>query len=158
MTTVYVPTAKINMGPMGFFLYSEDFLAAYHAYSPTAPFSPAKCYLVCRSLELSLKAFLSSQGKTVRDIKKEIGHDLGSALDSAKDLGILNAVGISAEDEREIRKANEWYQFKRLEYFAIQNLQDVWNKDTPNLQALAAIAEQLIGHLEPICRASALQP
>jgi hypothetical protein len=143
---------------MGFFLYSEDFLAAYHAYSPNVPFSPAKCYLVCRSLELSLKAFLSSRGESVSDIKKEIGHDLGSALDKATNLGILDAVGMSAEDECEIRKANEWYQFKRLEYFAIQNLVDVWNKDTPNLQALAKIAGQLIETLEPICRAASQKP
>jgi len=43
------------MGPTGFIIYAQDFLNSFKAYSPEKPFSPAKYYLICRSIELSLK-------------------------------------------------------------------------------------------------------
>jgi hypothetical protein len=83
--------------------------------------------------------------------------DLRKALKKAKDLDIQSTVNISDSDEHEINMANEWYHRKGFEYFDIQNI--VASKDTlPNLQALEALAKELIETLMPIWPSTAQEP
>jgi hypothetical protein len=156
MVTIHVQTARINIGPTGFIVYARDFLDGFKSYDPTVPFSPAKNYLVCRSIELSFKSFLSLKSERHNDLKKKIGHDLHKALNKSKELGIQSTVRMSTEEESELMKANEWYHRKGFEYFDIQNI--VAGRDTlPNLMVLLALAEKLVVTLEPICASSAQQ-
>ncbi len=63
--TDYVLKAEkghIFISPIGFLTYAKDFYNASEAYISEKPFSPSCYYLVCRSLELSLKAYLLTEG------------------------------------------------------------------------------------------------
>jgi hypothetical protein len=156
-TTIKVKTAHIDMGPTGFIIYAQDFLNSFKAYSPEKPFSPAKYYLVCRSIELSLKSFLSIKNIPVNTIKDKLGHNLTKILNRTQELDIKKVVVISTEEVVEIKKANNWYNRKGFEYFDIKNI--VESKETlPNLNSLQLLAERLIEILKPLCLASAQKP
>lgn len=53
-----------RMGPIGLHMYANSFLKAAQALPPpSVPFEPVRFFLVCRSIELVLKAFLSSKAR-----------------------------------------------------------------------------------------------
>ncbi|MBL8207946.1 MAG: hypothetical protein JNM09_27175 [Blastocatellia bacterium] len=145
-------TAKINASPRAFLVYAADFLNAHKSYKSAKPFSPASYYLVCRSLELSLKAYLLANGVTRQEIKnqKMLGHDLQKLLQKAVTLKINSISSISPTQEQEIQKANGWYARKGFEYFELQNLVD-GNETLPDMSVLIEIADQLIVDLKPLC-------
>lgn len=151
--TNYISKAQpihFNVSPTGFLVYATDFLNAYESYKSDIKFSPASYYLVCRSLELSMKSFLLAKGITRQEIKNEYGHDLQKILRKAKELGINTTSPISETQEEQIVKANDWYARKGFEYFELQNIVD-GPETLPNLQALAEIARCLVKNLKPFC-------
>jgi hypothetical protein len=152
-TTVKVKTAHIDIGPTGFIVYAKDYLEGYKAYNPEMPFSPAKYYLVCRSVELALKSYLSLKKIKIEMIKYKLGHDLIKNLNRAKELNINRVVEISSAEEIEIEKANSWYNRKGFEYFDIKNI--VESEALPELDVLLALSERLIRNLHPLCLSSA---
>jgi len=154
---IQAKTAHITMGPTGFIVYARDFLNAYKRFKTDKPFSPAKYYLVCRSVELSLKSYLLLNNVPIKKVKYNLSHDLHKILRKSKELGIDTVVGITDEEKAEIEKANSWYNRKGFEYFDIQNI--VEGKDTlPNLNIMFYLADRLINILKPICLASAIKP
>ena len=141
------------MGPTGFIVYAEDFLSAFYSFTSEKPFSPAKYYLVCRSIELAFKSFLSLNKIPIREIRYALGHDLMKILSKVKDVDINKVVEISDREETEIKKANNWYSRKGFEYFAIKNILE--SKETlPNLDILQLLAARLIKILKPLCLSS----
>ena len=150
-------TAHITMGPTGFVVYAGDFLNAYKSFETDKPFSPAKYYLVCRSVELSLKSYLLLKNVPIRKVKYNLSHDLHKILKKSKELGINAVVDIADNEKEEIEKANSWYNRKGFEYFDIQNI--VEGIDTlPDLNVMSNLADRLINILKPICLASAQKP
>jgi hypothetical protein len=74
-------------------------------------------FLVCRALELGLKAFLSLRGRSLDDLAGgAFGHDLDKLLAEAdkQDLGAL--VQLSDEQRFQIVRASIYYAEKVLEY------------------------------------------
>ena len=145
-----IEPAKINMGPIGFNTYAVDFLRAYASYEPEQPFSPASNYLVCRSIELSFKSFLSAKGMKVTKIKSKFGHDLVKVMNRAIRDGVNEHIALSDDEVREIVKANEWYCRKGFEYFDIQNIVDGIDK-LPNKEILLRLAERMATSLKQFC-------
>lgn len=155
--TIQPKTAEIDMGPTGFVVYARDFLDCYRSYCPGQPFSPAKYYLICRSIELSLKSYLALKKVRVKKIKNKYHHNLSKIIEETTTLGLREIVDISENEELEIEKANRWYNRKGFEYFDLQNI--VESRDTlPDLSILEPLAERLIEILQPICLSSAQQP
>ena len=153
---VHCEPAKIYVSPTGFLVYARDFLEAHKSHKPEKPFSPASYYLICRSLELSLKAFLLTKGVTRPEIRdrKKLGHNLQKILERAFELDINSVSPISSEQVLEIEKANNWYARKGFEYFEIKNIVD--GKETlPDLNVLVEFAERLAIDLEPLCLSAA---
>lgn len=103
-----------NIAPWAFQHYSKDFYAAYKAYQPDVRFSPARLFLICRSIELAGKSLHSRSGQTPESIKN-ISHDLLRSCD----VNVLGTYGITldAKDLDELKKANEYYKGKGFEYF-----------------------------------------
>src|SRR3569833_3241482 len=67
--------------------YATDFLAAAQAFeAPENRFSPVKYYLVCHSIELSLKSFLFSAG-FIKKHRQQLGRDGEKALIAAEENG-----------------------------------------------------------------------
>ena len=61
-TVINVPAANLNISPLGFHKYATEFLAADTSYKQGLGWSPVPYYLVCRTIELALKAFLLAKG------------------------------------------------------------------------------------------------
>ncbi len=157
MVIINVKTAHLDMGPTGFIVYARDFLRCYTVYSPEQPFSPAKYYLICRSIELSLKSYLVLNGIGYETCKKKFRHNISKILTECIDLGIEKYVTLSEANRLEIEKANDWYDRKGFEYFSIRNIVEP-RESLPNLRTLEGIAEQLVSVLEPICISTAQKP
>jgi hypothetical protein len=102
------------LAPQAFRHYADDFYSAYKSHASGARFSPARLFLLGRSIELAAKGLHLRQGKTADDLKR-IGHDLGAACDPA----ILAAYGITitGSEQAELAKANAYYEVKGFEYF-----------------------------------------
>jgi HEPN domain-containing protein len=111
------PIDLVRLRPLLFHRYADEFRLA--GLDMKSDFTPVQCFLYCRSIELSLKAFLLTKGVTVsklRDRKKGIGHDLEAALREAESRGLSDFIEIRGESREELRKANDYYLAKGLEY------------------------------------------
>ncbi|MDL1967580.1 MAG: hypothetical protein LWW97_03295 [Deltaproteobacteria bacterium] len=108
---------RVFISPLAFLEYSKDFYSASTSYNSENPFSPATYYLICRSIELSMKAYLLTEGVCRDQLKKRLSHNLKKILKKSKELGLLSIVSIADEEQIHIAKANKWYVKKRFEYF-----------------------------------------
>jgi hypothetical protein len=103
-----------NIAAGAFRHYAKDFYAAYANHKSGPRFSPARFFLLMRSIELAGKALHVGQGRDTKALRK-IGHDLIAACDRS----ILSAyrVTLDAAEEQELKKANKYYDGKGFEYF-----------------------------------------
>ncbi|HWU99076.1 MAG TPA: hypothetical protein VN114_11225 [Oxalicibacterium sp.] len=109
--------------PLGMARYAYEFLEAALAvdekighrpgYEIVAPI-PA-LYLIGHSIELSLKAYLLSNGLGLKQVRI-LNHDLHAALRKAKELGLLSHVKFKGEEEGAVEILNDLYSTKQLEY------------------------------------------
>ena len=73
-------------------------------------------YLVGHSIELSLKSYLLQQGITLSDLRRNFGHNLHDSFRKAKELGLLNHVSFTNQEEGAFEILNTLYSTKQLEY------------------------------------------
>jgi len=136
---------------LGFLRYSKDFLDAAKGYKqPPKRFSPVPYFLYCLSIELALKAFLIKKGTQVSNLRECYGHNLKRTLKRTNDLGLSDIVAISAEQEKEISKANKHYAYKErggFEYFHPSTI-GRGNKTLPDLSSLEKTAVDLVNKLD----------
>jgi hypothetical protein len=69
------------------FQRAMEFEQAYHAVPETPPFSWPRYFLLCHSMELALKAYLTLHGKTKSDLNP-IRHHLDKLLEDAERYGL----------------------------------------------------------------------
>jgi len=141
-----------RMAPVGLYIYAEDFLNSYESLSKSKlPFSPSRYYLVLRSIELSLKAFLSCSGYSLEKLSGgPLGHDLVSLLDECEQEGIKVISDLKDKHKKEIRAASEYYIEKVFEYPAIGEAIRAYPK-APDLSILAEAASILVNYIEEPC-------
>jgi HEPN domain-containing protein len=143
-------TGHSDFGPSGAHLRARDFLEAADLVRGKAErFTPVAAFLYCRSIELSLKAFLLATGDTVKDVK-DFGHSLLRLLRKANVRGFDAFVAISAQEEGIIRSVNPDYVGQRLAYFDIFAIARV-RRGQPGLAALATLAGKLLKAVEQCC-------
>ncbi len=144
-------TAHFFVSPLFFINYAEDFFEASSSHDSSRNFSPVKYYLVCHSIELSLKAFLLLKGVSKSKIKnRSLGHDLSKILEKCESLGINKIVQISDPQKSVISELNEWYSRKGFEYFEIKNLSAGAN-ELPDIALAQELATLLINKLKAPC-------
>jgi hypothetical protein len=108
----------IVIGPLGFHRYASQFLVAAKSLPPEPKFSPVPYYLLCRSIELGLKAYLLCRRIDPKVLKQPpLGHNLLAILARSEVEGIGSVFVISQEERAELAKANEYYVEKGFEYF-----------------------------------------
>ena len=92
-------TGYIHATPYGFNIYAADFLDAAKQFKTSRPFSPVPYYLLCHSIELSLKCFLlGKKAASKEELKKrEWGHYFGRLMKRASELEIDSLVTITPE-------------------------------------------------------------
>jgi hypothetical protein len=142
--------ASLDLDPLGFYRYSEEFLLAASSIQHRHSFSPVPYYLYCRSLELALKAFLLTKGYTQQNLKRKFGHNLEKLLNRAKRHGLGNHLRINHIQEGAVRDANSYYQSKAFEYFTGYRAMTGYS-GLPDLQILDAFVDELVNAIEPIC-------
>lgn len=146
-------TARVD----GYWLrhYAGDFLAAAKAFDPPENrFSPVPYYLICHSIELSLKSFLFSAGFNRSD-RKKLNHDLEEALCSAERNGLSSHLEITLNDREVLRKANRLYAKKEFEYF--ESLETIYDPLDFERDELATFALRLFEAIEYPVRASIIR-
>lgn len=131
----------ININPIGFHRYAQEFLRAEEAFQTTDNFSPVPYYLLCRSIELSLKAYLLLKGCKIEYLKSKIGHNLKRLLNKAKELNIEEIITISTEESDNILKANVYYEKKGFEYFFVIDAVTGY-KELPDIELLRSVSTQ----------------
>ena len=103
-----------GIAAFAFQYYARDFFEAYKKHKAGPKFSPARLFLLTRSIELAAKGLHLGQGRTYNDIFA-LKHDLEATCQPQ----ILATYGISLNltEEGELKKANEYYKRKGFEYF-----------------------------------------
>ena len=145
---------RARMAPLGLHLYAESFLAAARAIPPQSdrPFDPARPYLLCHSIELGLKAFLSLHGTAMLDMAENPqGHNLGTILQRADEQGLKTASSLTATHRAAIRSAELYYSGKLFEYPAVGEALAGY-PGMPPLDELLRAATILVDELRQSCR------
>lgn len=153
---IKVEPIKVPMTPWLFARLAEDFLQAAHDLPKQRRSSTVLYYLVCRSLELGLKAYCLAKGDKQKKFlgQKGIGHSLVKALERANALGLDSLVTLSAQEEDELRKADVLYANKGFEFVTPAMLRELVTGQPryPDLTVLTALADRITPPIERICR------
>lgn len=146
------------MSPSMFHFYAREFAKAAEGFQMIGDFSPVPYFLYCRSIELSLKAFLLAKNVSITRLKgrKGVGHDLERALEEAELQGLLDIVEIPCHYKEELKKANYYYVKKDgFEYFESYEVFVRWD-DLPSLKVLSEFASFLVAKLKKPCEEALL--
>ena len=135
--------------------YAGDFLEASKSFTrPSNRFSPVTYYLVCHSIELSLKSYLFSVGFK-RQERKKLNHDLIKALDLAEQNGIDTYIAVTDDEREVVLKANKLYVKKEFEY--VESLETIYDPHDFDIELLSAFAQRLYDAIENPVRDSIIE-
>ncbi len=129
---------EFNLSPHGFRRWAKEYYECYRSFRRTSDFSPVPYFLLCRTIELQLKA-IHLEGKRQKDVKEKYGHDL---IESYNDLPATRQT-LSDEEFSLIQKAGEVYKGKGFEYFNVSHAARGFS-NFPELDVLDAIAAKII--------------
>lgn len=122
----------------GLLNYAIEYYAGYELIQKQEPgvtrYFAVKYYLLCHSLELTMKAWLKKHGETYVDLKR-LGHDLERLMTVLHDKYDLSFDTISQDM---IRTVNQHYSQKEFEYALIGA------KSVPVITELASTVHLLI--------------
>ena len=148
--------------PLGFLRLAKEYLeAATMVQAPpegareamAARFSLPAYFLVCRSIELALKAFLCSRGVSTERLRRrsEFGHSLGklSSESRRRRLGLI--IRLSKQEVAWLNLLSESYSEKAFEYLD----GDALVLRVPPYGPLHDLACRLISALHTLCRQTA---
>jgi hypothetical protein len=146
-----------RIGPAFLLVYADHFLlAAKSTQAPaTAPQFPlVRTFLVCRAVELALKAFLSLRGCSLVALAGgPYGHDLKSLIEVAEKQDFHALVKLDDRQRAEIIRASTYYLEKVLEYPALTEAVRAY-PDLPDANVLIDAAEALVSALREPCLAA----
>ena len=142
-----------RMGPLGLHIYAKAYLDGACALPPpSAPFAPVYSFLVCRSIELGLKAFLSLKGSAMLELADgSYGHNLEAILQKAEVKQLSKYVKLTLKHKAEIRKASLYYSGKVFEYPAIGEALSGY-PGMPKIDILVEVAALLVDSLAQQCQ------
>jgi hypothetical protein len=140
-----------HMAPIGLHVYAEDFLETALAAGAKEEFAPARVFLVCRAVELALKAFLSLKGVPLMKLAGgQFGHDLANVLAEAEKHGLADLVELTESERDEIERASTYYVEKVLEYPALAEAMVAY-PGMPRAGLIASAARKLLEALREPC-------
>ncbi len=117
--------------------YASDYYKAYEAlvekYPKFGDLFPVKYFLVCRSLELAMKAYLRESGLTKQEVKSH-SHDLEKLMKAVQVKGVV----FSPIIQETIKFVNLTYRPKDFEY------PEMGTKEVPELSPLASMVSLVI--------------
>ncbi len=138
--TITAETGHFNLSPVLFKTYAEQYFACEASFAHAAKYSPVPYFLLCRSIELTLKArHLEHKSRDV--VRREYGHNLKKAYDKlpAKErrLGPI--------EYEVLTQASAIYDIpnKGFEYVSVWNALTGFS-EYPDLQMLRLVAKELL--------------
>ena len=134
----------------GLLLHSRDFLlAAELVLNRATGVSLPAYFLLGRSVELSLKAFLLKSGMTPKQLKvPPFGHNLTSLLSKANKNGLYTYVKFDSIEVGTIELLSFDYMNKRLEYRITGGTYYL-----PRIEVTEEVTRRLVSGLEQFCNA-----
>jgi hypothetical protein len=150
--TISILDVVADMAPLALWMYADWYLRSARVIPTPSTFEPVRHYLVCHSIELGLKAFLSLQGLKMLELSEgAYGHNLETVLAAAEAKGLAAQVPLGADDRDEIVEASHYYAGKVFEYPAIGEALSGYPR-LPNWDKLASAAGMLVANLEDPCK------
>jgi hypothetical protein len=132
-----------NLAPDAFHRWAYHYQKCMKDFQCPHKFSPVPYFLLCRAIELDLKARHLKRMTQVQ-VKEQFGHDLAKAYDALDPAEkTLNQI-----EERTLRDASQIYNDTDFAYY---NPEDTLTgyKRYPDLKLLDSIASKLIGMQSP---------
>lgn len=122
-----------NTSPDAFREWASQFYDCALPLVGKAEFSPVPYFLLCRAMELALKA-VHLEDKRQPQVRNDFGHDLVKAYDA-----LPAAKQTLARAEQDVlQKASTIYKGKGFEYFNLTHARNGYS-DYPDLEALNAL-------------------
>jgi hypothetical protein len=122
-------------------LYAVQYYKCKQGFDNDGKFSPVPYFLVCRAIELELKA-KHLESKSRAQVKTQYGHNLRKSYDDLADVEqVLDSV-----EYRELERASAIYNIpkKGFEYVSVYDAV-TGHQNFPDLSVLDRIARKLIG-------------
>ena len=136
----------IDMSAFGLHHYADKYLEAAKKLTPVlSEIDPARSYLICHSIELSLKAYLCMKGINMPEAIRYM-HNLEKIIDKCIKLDLSTLVKLTNSEIEEIKKASIYYAGKVFEYPSIVEGSTGYSSK-PNMQTLIEIADKLVQEL-----------
>lgn len=137
--------------PSGFLTHAQEFFAAGDLVLGKAEGVSLPAYfLLGRSVELSLKAYLLGCGTQISDLRsRKFGHNLSALLNAALELGLQREVPLEEIEVGAIKLLSYDYMEKRFEYRVTGGTYYL-----PLINVTWEVTRKLAFQLEPFC----LQP
>jgi hypothetical protein len=135
-----VGTIQVNVSPALFHEYAVQYLHCRRSFTTSAAYSPVPYFLLCRAIELELKA-KHLQSKSRAEVKMQYGHNLKKSYDELPS----SAQSLAASEYTVLERASEIYDApkKGFEYVAVGDaLTEL--KRFPDLSVLEHVAAKLI--------------
>lgn len=130
-----------------FIKYANDCYEAAHFFNDKKYFSITPYYLYCKSIEISLKAFLVHNGIKIRDLKNtsEYGHNIEKILIKSKIYKLEELINFTDIEIKELKKAGSLYDIKNksFEYPLVIDAVRGYN-NFPDLKILKTMAKKLL--------------
>ena len=137
--TVKVVGINANLAPDAFHRWATHFYKCRQDFISPHRFSPVPYFLLCRAIELEIKA-KHLKRMTQKQVKKSFGHDLANAYQALEDSEKL----LTSSEKRILVEANQIYDGKGFEYFEPEDALTGYSR-YPDIIELDAIARKLIG-------------
>jgi hypothetical protein len=134
-------TGHINLSPDAFHRWATHYLKCRKDFQSPHKFSPVPYFLLCRAIELEIKARLL-KNLTQKDVKYAYGHDLVKAYNALEPSEKI----LNQDEEDTLRIASPIYEppDKGFEYFNPKDALTGYHR-FPKLALLDSIASKLIG-------------
>ena len=130
---------EVNLSPDAFHRWATHYYKCKQDFKPPHPFSPVPYFLLCRAIELEIKA-RHLAAKKQSQVKTEYGHNIMRAYEH-----LDREHKILSDNELEVlKRANEIYSAKGFEYFMPMDALTGYSR-YPDLQSLDEIVRKLIG-------------
>ena len=150
ITKVSIMGLVVDMSAFGLHHYAEKYLEATKKLMPVlSEIDPARSYLMCHSIELSLKAYLCMKGINMPEAIKYM-HNLEKIIDKCIKLDLSTLVKLSKSEIEEVKKASIYYAGKVFEYPSIVEGNTGYSSK-PDMQLLLLVAERLVEELKAPC-------
>ena len=143
-----VPTPQVgqaqgffaNLSPLAFRKWARQYYECAVPLLSSAEFSPVPYFLLCRAIELVMKAE-HLETKRQPEVKKEFVHFLVKSYEA---LPTPSQV-LSTNEIDLLKQADEIYSGKGFEYFNPQHALEGYSR-YPDLAALGRLARKLLGY------------